>query len=728
MIEETMPILVGVTTRISAVTHREKARRKPQWMLGTNAGRGLAAFLVSIPSPAQDPKIASPALRVLKWTAAVLIAVPLLAFVFVLIFGWNWARGPIERKVTEVTGRQLVIAGDLSVKLGWPAPFVHARRVTFANPAWAKEPQMVAVEDAEFTIDLSELLRKRLAFPEVRLVQPVVFLEQAADGRKSWLLDREQSDESARIPIGRLTLDRGRLGYDDVKQKTSVLADISTQNAQGGAEDATGIVYSVKGKYKGLDLTAKGSGGSVLKLNDNTLPYPLRVDATVGGTTIKADGTITSLLKFVAMDMQLAVRGQSLAHLFPLFGIPFPETNPYRTAGHVVHSGTTWRYDRFTGAVGKSDLAGSLLVERAGMHAAGTRPFLRADLTSKLLDFEDLGPLIGAKQTVAQKTEKPARPAKPSAQSPAAKAGTNVLPDIPFKTDRWTAVDADVKLRAQTIRRAKQLPIENLNTHLKMQNAVLTLDPLDFGIAGGHLRGLISLDGSKNPIRARARIAARKLQLAKLFPTVEISKASIGEVNGEFDLQGTGNSVGRMLATADGRAGLLVANGQISELLMQAVGLHLVEMLQLKLSGDKRINLHCGVADFGVKDGVMEANALIVDTDVTTVLGRGSVDLGHERLDLTLAPKTKRFSPVALRGPIYVRGPFSKPKVELDIPRVAARGGGALLLGLVNPLLALLPLVEPGPGVDPKCAQLVEQVRKIVPHAPRANVATAPAR
>jgi AsmA protein len=155
---------------------------------------------------------------------------------------------------------------------------------------------------------------------------------------------------------------------------------------------------------------------------------------------------------------------------------------------------------------------------------------------------------------------------------------------------------------------------------------------------------------------------------------------------------------------------------------MQQAGLHLIEILQLKLSGDRRINLRCGVADFGVKNGVMQANALILDTDVTTVFGSGRVDLGNETLDLTLAPKSKHFSPVALRGPILVRGTFSNPKVQVDLPRVAARGVGALVLGLVNPLLALLPLIETGPGLEADCAKLIREVRTIVPHAPAAKV------
>ena len=657
--------------------------------------------------------------RSLKWLVALLLALPALAILYVAIFGWNWARGPLQRIVTEKTGRELVIGGDLKVNLGWPAPRVRAHAVTFANPPWAKEKQMVAVDDVEFSVNLLELLKKNLMFPEVRLARPVVFLEQAADGRKTWLLDLNQSDESARIPIGRLTLDHGRLGYDDAKQNTSIRADISTQDARAGEADATGVVFNATGLYKGLVLAAHGSGGSVLALHDESVPYPLKVDATIGHTGIKADGTVTSLLKFSAMDMHLALHGDNLALLFPLFGIALPETHPYATAGRIVHSGKMWRYEKFSGHMGKSDIAGTLEVDNGG-----ARPFMRGDLVSQLLDLDDLGPLIGAKEQkparampkaalAAGGTEKTATPA------PAAVAGAHVLPDIPFKTERWNSVDADVTLRAKSLLRAKELPLENLVTHLKMQNSLLTLDPLDFGFAGGHLKAVISMNGRQNPIQARAKIGVRKILIAKLFPTVKLTKASIGQVNGEFDLAGKGNSVGRMLATSDGRVSLIVANGEISKLLMEQIGLHLLEILQLKITGDKPIKLHCAVADFGVKTGVMNVNALVLDTEVSTIVGSGSIDLGQEKLDLTLVPKTRYTSPVALRSPIYVRGTFSKPEVDLDKGRIAARGAGALALGLVNPLLALIPLVETGPGIDSECARLIHEAQTPLPKAPR---------
>ena len=643
--------------------------------------------------------------RLFKWTAGLLLAPVVLAVLFIAIFGWNWLRGPIERMTLDNTGRELVIGGDLELKFGWPRPRIHARAVTFANPAWAREKQMVAADAAEIAIDLPQLLTRNIVLPEVRLERPVVFLEQGSGGRKNWLLDLSQQDEQARIRIDRLTLDHGRLGYDDAAQKTSIRAELSTSNA--GLSGA-GVSFTAQGQYKGMPLKARGDGGPVLGLRDEATPYPLKAELSVGRTSVKADGTITSLLKFSAMDMRLSLRGDSLAQLFPLLGIAFPETRAYTTDGHIVHRGQTWHYEKFSGRIGDSDIAGTFQVD-----TGGKRPAMKADLVSNLLDIADLGPLIGARAGIVQAARQAAPP--PSQATTPGPAQARVLPDLPFKTDRWDSVDADVKLKAKTIRSVKELPLADLVVHSNLHDSVLTLDPLSFGVAGGHLDAVISLDGRKDPIEAHAQVRARKILIARLFPAFELGKSSIGQVNGELDLAGTGNSVGRMLAGSNGKLGLVVANGEISKMMMEKAGLHLWEILQLKLTGDKLVKLRCGIADFSVKGGIMHADALVFDTAITTIIGTGSIDLGQETLDLTLIQKTKDTSLVALTSPIYVRGSLAKPDVQVDKVRVAVRALGAVGLAMVNPLLVLIPLVDAGPGKDSDCGQLVREARSL-PH------------
>ena len=606
----------------------------------------------------------------------------------------------------EKTGRVLVINGELKVKYGWPLPRFHAGAVTFANPVWAREKQMVAAEAVEITIDLPQLLRQNIVFPEVRLERPVIFLERGSDGRKNWLLDVKQQNEAARIRIDRLALDHGTVGYDDAEQKTRIQAELSTSNTQPAGE---GLSFTARGQYKGLPLEAHGNGGPVLGLRDEKTPYRLTTDLTVGDTVVKADGSITNLLKFSAMDMRLALRGESLAQLYPLLGIAFPETRAYVTDGHIVHSARTWRYEKFTGRIGDSDIAGTFQVDTGGKRLA-----MKGELVSNLLNFADLGSLIGARPGRVQAAKQAAPP--PSQTAAPTPTRARMLPDMPFKSDRWDSVNAEVTLRARTFRRAKALPLEDLMTHLSLRDSVLTLDPLDFGVAGGHLTGVISLDGRKDPIQAHAQIRARKMLLASLFPTVKLSKNSIGQVNGEFDLTGKGNSVARMLASSNGKVGLVVAKGEISRLMMEKAGLHLWEMLGLKVTGDKLVKVHCGVADFDVKEGIMHTETLIFDTEVTTIVGTGSIDLGQEKLDLTLNQKTKSTSPLALRSPIHIRGSFARPDVKVDKGRLTARALGAIALGIVNPVLALIPLVDTGTGSDSDCRQLVRDARAL-PHS-----------
>lgn len=632
--------------------------------------------------------------RALMGTGLVLATVVVLCGAFLAVYGWNWLRGPVERYTLQKTGRELVIAGDITVHWGWPALRVQAAAVTFANPPWAQEKQMVTAQGVEVSVNLPQLLQRTVAFPEVRLEQATIFLEQASGGRKSWLLDLAQQDENARIAIGRIALTNGTLGYDHKDEKTSLRAQLSTAAAASESSAAGDLVFRLQGGYKGQAVQAQGSGGPVLALRDTNLPYPITLDATVGPTHLTAKGHITGLLSLAAVDVQMALRGGSLEQLYPLLGIALPATPPYSTKGHLVHSGSTLRLEQFSGRVGSSDIAGFVQVV-----TGGKRPVLTADVRSQRLALDDLGPLIGS------------RAGNTAAKAAPIHASGRVLPDLPFNAERWGSVDAEVKFQAKTLTRTKTLPLEDLVVGLSLRDKVLTLDPLNFGLAAGELNAKITLDGRTQPILASAQVRAKKVLLAKLFPTIDLSKSSIGEVHGDFNLTGSGNSVGTMLANSNGKMGMVVAGGKISKLLMEQAGLHLWEIFNLSLTGDKLIKLRCAVADFDVKQGRMQTQALVFDTEVTTLMGTGNIDLKHEQLDLVFNQRTKKTSPLALRSPIYIRGSFAEPRVEVDKGRIALRAAGAAVLGAINPLLTLIPLIDAGPGKDSDCGQLVREAK-----------------
>lgn len=643
-------------------------------------------------------------LRWLGYTLAALILLVVLLFIFM---DWNWLRPPIERYVTDKTGRTLHLYGDLKVRPSWSSITVQANNITFANPSWATQPLMLNMTQMVAEISLAELFKRHYTLSTVKLIHPQIFLEQSLDGRKNWLLDRKQQDEQSTVSIDRILLDRGNISYVDPAQNTSVQADVSTRTSANAGQMEEDIQFSASGKYKGLPLVAEGSGGTVMGLNDQTTPYPLDINLTLGHTRLQAVGKVTSLIHFSTVDMNIKLSGDSLDSLYPLIGVALPRTPLYSTQGHLLHSAKQWRYEQFAGNLGKSQFVGNI-----NFNGASQRPFLSGNLKFSQLNLADLGSPIGMSSKNQGKVTNSNTANQIDQSLPAAAAGNRkVLPELPFRTERWNSVDADVKIEAVHIQRDKALPIENLVTHVKMNDSILTLDPLSFGVAGGSLTGSIMLNGQRDPIVATAKVQARKIILSQLFPTIKLTKKSIGQLNGDFELQGTGNAVNQMLGSANGKVTMIVSSGEISKLMLETIGLHLWEMLQIKLTSDKPIQLNCAIADFEIKQGVMQTKILLLDTDITTITGTGDINLAHETLNLDLQPHTKVISPLALSSPIYIQGKFAKPEVSVDKTRIILRSAGAVALGILNPLLTIIPLIDAGPGKNSECGKLIQEAK-----------------
>src|SRR5207302_75520 len=173
------------------------------------------------------------------------------------------------------------------------------------------------------------------------------------------------------------------------------------------------------------------------------------------GTELKANGTVTNVAQLTALDLAIELRGKTMSELYDVIGIAFPETTPYMTRGRLVKGDHMIRYEKFSGTVGESDIAGTLQFE-----LGGKRAFMHGALDSKVLNLADLGPLVGTDQPKEE----------------------GVLPDMPFDSDRWDSIDADVRIKAGSIKRPKQLPLEHLAARIQMRDKVLTLEPFEVGV------------------------------------------------------------------------------------------------------------------------------------------------------------------------------------------------------------------------------------------------------
>ena len=166
-----------------------------------------------------------------------------------------------------------------------------------------------------------------------------------------------------------------------------------------------------------------------------------------------------------------------------------------------------------------------------------------------------------------------------------------------------------------------------------------------------------------------------------------------------------------MLGTANGEVQLAMGRGSVSNLLLEVVGLDISQSLGLLVRGDRNVEIQCALIDTGWKDGLLSTRAAVFDTKDTVIQVTGGANFKQESLDLAIKPVAKDPSLLSLRVPFYVKGSFSDPSISPDKGRLLLRGGGAILLGLINPLAAIIPLIETGPGQDSDCGALLKRVR-----------------
>jgi len=695
--------------------------------------------------------------KVLSWIAGIALASVVVMLIVVATFDWNRMKPFIGDKVSQAIGRPFAINGELTVDWrrdrngSWPGswlpwPEFTARDISIANPDWATQPQFAHLDALRFRLSPLPLLVHRIDVPTLQLVHPTADLERDKSGRASWdfALPENTAPSAWKLQLGTIGFDQGLLTLDDAASRVKLKLvveplqaaipydQIVAQQSSAAREEAgktlgaaakktlasgdvgpgpdktkSSITYqfgwTAEGSYQGSPLKGKGRTGAVLALQDTTTPFPLQADVRIGDSRIALVGTLTDPLHLGALDVRLWLSGSSMARLYPITGITLPDTPPYATEGHLkaeLHrSGSHYSYQDFRGRVGGSDLAGNLMFV-----TGGKRPKLSGDVHSKLLQFADLAPLIGADSNTEKQQRGDATP------QPADK----LLPVEPFRTDRWQAMDADVTFTGTRIVRGEALPIDSLATHLVLNNGALYLDPLSFGLAGGTVRSNITLDGSRAPMRGVLELNARHLKLKQLFPTFEPMRTSFGEINGDAALDAQGNSIAALLGSANGELKLLMNDGAISKTLLETAGLNVGNIVIGKLFGDKTVQINCAATDMAASNGLFDMRLFVFDTDDAVIDVTGTVNLANEKLDLDVKPHTKGFRVFSLRSPLYVRGTLKNPNVGVQAGPLLARGAGAVALGVVAaPAAALLALVAPshGDAGDNTCRAVLQQLR-----------------
>jgi uncharacterized protein involved in outer membrane biogenesis len=307
-------------------------------------------------------------------------------------------------------------------------------------------------------------------------------------------------------------------------------------------------------------------------------------------------------------------------------------------------------------------------------------------------------------------------------------ASALLLPDAQLDLERVRGMDADVRYRAQSVN-AQKVPFKEVAWRLRLDHGVMTIDPLSFVLPAGRVAARLRIDATRDvpDVALDGRLSA--IDLSQFFHARNSEPPLDGLLLGRFTVRGRGRSVHAVAASANGTVTTAVPHGEVRSAFAELTGINVARGLGLLLTkNQQKSDIRCGVADFNSRDGVLFAQNIVFDTQTVRIIGKGSIDLRTETLNLSVDGEPKRVRFLALKSPIIIHGTLRKPSVGLEAGHVAKQTAMAVALGAVaTPLASILAFIDPGLVTDADCVALLAEAKQAglpvdatAPAAPRA--------
>jgi uncharacterized protein involved in outer membrane biogenesis len=687
---------------------------------------------------------------------------------------WPFLRQPLARVLSDRLQRDVAIDAPFGIR------FIGGLRLRsdhlLIGPAQPGEQALLDARQIALSLRWSDLLAWRssggaLQVRELSVARIDAHLLRDAAGQANWQFGDPAAPRDPNAPppqmpsFEHLTVQDGRLTVRDAPMQVDLTAEFSTAegNAPASAASAAaqgasaasssspagaippglagkvpaGLRVQARGRWRGGDVSAVLQASGVLPLADTrpqaaSVPVSLRLD--LGGARLSLDGQARDMVHLGGLDGRFEVGGPSLAAAGAPLGVTLPRTGPFKASGRVTKNGMRWGVKLAQLAVGDTRLGGDFVFD-----AGRDVPRLSGTLTGSRLSLPDLAPAFGAQPRTGMPdtdTSGGGTNNTPRTKPPPRAPDARMLPQRDFDLPSLRAMDADILLAVDRadIGTVWLEPLQPLAGRLQLVGGLLTVKNLLARSAGGEVRGGLSIDGRPQVPRWGAELRWSGVRLERFVKARDAVDRRAGgkgpyiagNLNGHVDLKGVGRSTAAMLASLDGSGRLWVRDGSISHLVIELSGIDIAESLGLLVRGDSPLPMRCAVAQFSVKNGEVQPDVGLIDTDDTTITVSGSLSLADERLGLLLTARPQDFSPLALRTPVHVEGTFAAPSVRLDKRSLGLRLAGAAALAAITPVASLLALFDLGESDKAACENAAAKLQAMQPPSRRAAPARDP--
>ncbi|MDP9046075.1 MAG: AsmA-like C-terminal region-containing protein, partial [Pseudomonadota bacterium] len=216
--------------------------------------------------------------------------------------------------------------------------------------------------------------------------------------------------------------------------------------------------------------------------------------------------------------------------------------------------------------------------------------------------------------------------------------------------------------RVATLRGAP-VPIGAVHAVLSARDGPWRLGPVELTASGGRIAGTASLDTATEPASAAADLRVTGLPLDR-FGRGQLA----GRLDARASLHARGDRLDALLGAVSGEVSATLSGASLPAALEAKLGLDGGRWLEALLSSPARSPITCSGLQVRFAEGKGEIRYLALETADLVVRGSGALDLPRRAVDLTLTPRRKHATWLALDRAVHVAGAVGHVVVSLVDP------------------------------------------------------------
>ena len=587
-------------------------------------------------------------------------------------------RGNILSALRETTNMPVEIDGKMSWHFSL-RPEIELNDVRVPNAEWANNKNMFTAKKIYVRLDLLSLFESHPVIRRVKVYDAKIAIEKNENDETSIVFNNSQTPQklpdTEKTIISKYPIEQLPFGGLDVENLSVDLYGDKYELASFGISN---YMRRSHREYSGWVKPYDTNFPFVIQFseyNSERKIYPVRVAFATGGEALIADIALEGTSK---MPIDFVVRGdipniKESGNWFNIDIIQLPKIK-INIAGGIDRKKISFR---------KSSIA----VNGSSINFSGTydwskkTPVIRADVSSDKINlYKSFPEWYGAgKEWVHPDRD------------------LNIFQDMPLFGEYLYAADAEINLNLKHFIVYRSLDLSDLNAKIKIENKAARAD-VNLVIGGGKLNAILISDIYENGIfDATMAAVGKNVSVGEIIKQVDVKNVLSGlPVNIDLFVKAHGKNMSEIMQTITGPVMVYstdkgFAHADLVEYMYGGDFLtSLRHNVQDLFTGNKRdmIEIDTAIVNVKLRNGLIETqNGVAVETKVINMRLAGSLDLGKETIQMSLATVPVRGLKLSLSGNLVnamqISGNLAEPDFKISSAAVAGKVGSAVGIGLL---------------------------------------------